>query len=98
MFVCEYEANLLTPEEADLRDKRLSIEGEGLYTLEASYNGRRVIFDATYRSNTLGRLIIHSKRQANLLLRKPIEVRGKLRIGFVAKRDINKHEELFFEL
>ena len=75
MFVAEYEANVLTPEQALQMEERYQIEGENLYILEASYNGRRVIFDATYRSDSIGRLINHFKKDANILLRKPIDRR-----------------------
>ena len=87
----------MTQDEAEEIEKRHETEGENLYMLQAAYEGKRVVFDATYRSNSLGRLINHSKKGANLLLRKPIEVRGKLRIGFIAKRDIQRNEELLFD-
>ena len=96
MFVAEYESNLLTPDEARDRETRHSEEGEDMYMLEATYEGKKVIFDATYRYNSCGRFINHSKKRANLLLRNPIQVRGRLRIGFIAKRAIKAGEELFF--
>ena len=97
MFVAEYDAEVLTPEEAEEREARYDIEGEGLYVLQTMYNNKRVIFDATYKSTTLGRLINHSKKHANILLRPPLEVEGKLRIGFIAKRAILEGEELFYD-
>ena len=96
-FVAEYEANVLTEEEAEVQEERYLKEGKDLYIMQASYNGAKVIFDATYRTNSMGRLINHSKKHANILLRKPIEVRSKLRIGFIAKRDIKANEELLFD-
>ena len=97
MFIAEYEANILTPDQAEERERRHQIEGENLYMLDASYDNRRVIFDATYRSDSIARLINHSKKNANLLLRKPIEIKGKLRIGFIAKKNIQKGEQLLFD-
>ena len=96
-FVAEYEANVLSADEAEKRESRHSVEGEDFYMLEAVYNGERCVFDATYRFGSLARLINHSRRRANILLRKPIEIRGKLRIGFIAKRDIHSGEELLFD-
>ena len=96
-FVAEYEANVLTEDEAKAQEERYLKEGEDLYIMQASYDGTKVIFDATYRTNSMGRLINHSKKHANILLRKPIEVRSKLRIGFIAKRDIKANEELLFD-
>ena len=96
-FVAEYEANVLTEDEARAQEERYSKEGEDLYIMQASYNGTKVVFDATYRTNSMGRLINHSRKHANILLRKPIEIRSKLRIGFIAKRDIKANEELLFD-
>ena len=96
-FVAEYEANVLSADEAERRESRHSVEGEDIYMLEATYNSKRVVFDATYRFGSIARLINHSRRRANILLRQPIEIRGKLRIGFIAKRDIRSGEELLFD-
>ena len=95
--MAEYEANVLTENEAKAQEERYLKEGEDLYITHASYDGTKVIFDATYRTNSMGRLTNHSKKHANILLRKPIEVRSKLRIGFIAKRDIKANEELLFD-
>ena len=93
-FVAEYEANVLTEDEARAQEERYLKEGEDLYIIQAFYDGTKVVFDATYRTNSIGR---HSRKHANILLRKPIEVRSKLRIGFIAKRDIKANEELLFD-
>ena len=97
MFVAEYEANVLTPREADRIEMRHATEKEDLYMLQARYNQQTVVFDATYRSQSIGRLINHSKQKANIILRPPIEVRGKLRIDFIARRKIKAGEELLFD-
>ena len=97
IFIAEYEGNILAPEMAEEREKRHETEKEDMYMLQACYNGKNIIFDATYRYNARARLINHSKKNANILLRKPIEIRGKLRIGFVAKRNISKGEELLYD-
>lgn len=97
MFVAEYEAEVLTPEEALEREERYKVEGEDLYVLQASYNQKKYIFDATYKFSSIGRLINHSKKRANIILRQPVEIDGKLRIGFLAKRDIKRGEELRYD-
>ncbi len=54
-------------------------------------------FDATKHFNAVGRYINHAYRGVNLLLKKPLKVRGKWRIGFVAKTWINAGVELFWD-
>ena len=63
--------------------------------LQAQYQQKVVVFDAFPRVDSVGRYINHSTKP-NINLMKPIEVRGRLRIGFVAKRHIEKGEELFW--
>jgi SET domain-containing protein len=45
----------------------------------------------------MGRYINHAAVGANLRLKPPIQARGKVRIGFVASKDINPGDELFFD-
>ena len=59
-FVAEYEANVLTEDEAKAQEERYLKEGEDLYIMQASCDGTKVIFDATYQTNSMGRLINHS--------------------------------------
>lgn len=54
-------------------------------------------FDATNRFLSVGRLINHAARGANLLLKKPMKARGRWRIGFVAKTRITPGQELFWD-
>ena len=46
--------------------------------------------------NLLHRYINHARHNPNLLLKQPVMIGQKLRIGFVAKRTIQREEELFF--
>ena len=53
-------------------------------------------FDATKEDKTMGQLINHSKPQANVVPRQ-IVISGKLRLFFLAKRDINTNEEVVYD-
>lgn len=53
-------------------------------------------FDATKEDRTMGRLINHSKTQANVVPRQMV-INGKLRLFFLAKRDINTNEEVVYD-
>ena len=77
MFVAEYEADVFTPEEALQQEEKYKIEEEDLYVLQASYNQKQYVFDATYKYYSIGRLINHSKKRANIILRKSIDINGK---------------------
>ena len=54
-------------------------------------------FDPTMRPNAVGKFINYAAKGANVTLFPPIETRGKMRIGFVALKDIHQGEELFFD-
>ena len=54
-----------------------------------------MVFDAYPRMDSIGRYINHSTKP-NLQLMKPINCRGRLRIGFVAAKDIDCGEELYW--
>lgn len=54
-------------------------------------------FDPTLRPNAVGKYINHAAQGANLKLFPPIEARGRMRVGFIAAKDIQAGEELFFD-
>ncbi len=55
-------------------------------SIQATYQGKPIWFDATARMGSFGRFINHAARGGNLILRPPIFARGKVHIGFVAAR------------
>ena len=78
-------------------DKRYSSLGLGCYALDAYHEGRWYTFDATGTITDPGRYINHASRNNNLTLMKPVVIAGRLRIGFVAKRNIKAGEELYYD-
>lgn len=101
-FVCDYAGELLTEEQAELRsleyDKRasmnnLDIISDGCYMFWFEYNGDSFCVDAHKEDGSYGRLINHSKRNANL---RPRTGALKPRIMFYTTRRIAKGEELLY--
>lgn len=100
-FICEYTSAPPFP-----ISKRKEVEAEhaangmGCYILEAKepISSRTYCFDATYRFNSFGRYINHAPKQyANVKPLPPMNIRGRLRVGFIATRDISCGEELFWD-
>lgn len=73
----------------------------GSYYLDAYYDEKVYTFDATATINDPGRYINHASRNANLQLMKPVPIgeglQRRLRIGFVARREITCGEQLYFD-
>ena len=98
-FVCEY-ASCVKPKKASLahqHEQRYAALGLGCYELDACHQGQWFTFDAIGTINDPGRYINHASCNTNLVLMKPVMMAGRLRIGFVAKRNISKGEELFYD-
>ena len=97
-FICEYAA-CVKPKKASLAndENRYSSLGLGCYELDACHEGQWYTFDATGTINDPGRYINHASRNTNLIVKKPVYMTGRLRIGFVAKRNIVAGEELFYD-
>ncbi|ODM90018.1 Histone-lysine N-methyltransferase pr-set7 [Orchesella cincta] len=95
-FVVEYEGELLTVEEACVREKKYAKDASvGCYMYYFQHNSQQYCLDATKESNRLGRLVNHS-RNGNLVT-KAVEVNGTPRLILIAKRDIDKGEELSYD-
>ena len=96
-FVCEYVGELLSPEEADEREEAYEARGD----VHSSYmyyfrSGERThCIDATVDNGRYGRLINHSKSNANLTTRK-IVINNVPRLFFIAKCDIPARKELLY--
>ena len=97
-FICEYAA-CVKPKKASLAndENRYTSLGLGCYELDACHEGQWYTFDATGTINDPGRYINHASRNTNLTLMKPVFMTDRLRIGFVAKRNIQAGEELFYD-
>ena len=80
------------------RPNTVSINGEGSYLLETQF-GSKLVFDATRCYDQCGRYINHSSsgRAKNCRYWRPLFIRGKYRVGFVASRDIAVNEELSYD-
>ena len=100
-FVCDYGGMVRKKVGEDWGDRRYASVGLGCYCLDAVYNNEKYVFDATPSINDPGRYINHAKRNSNLAIRPPVMIgeppNSQLKIGFVAIRDINAGEELFFD-
>ena len=102
-YVCEYRTWKVYPvgtQEEDKYSTEYELNDEGSFVIYTAYPtshlGERLCFDATRRSKDMGRLINHSTK-GNIKLGKPLHLRGKWRIGFVAIRDIEIGEELTYD-
>ena len=80
-FVCEYAGDLLSKLEGTQRMKGYALEGKGNYMFFFQHNNESFCIDATQESSRLGRLINHSRKNANL---EPValEFQGKATLVF----------------
>ena len=98
-FVVEYKYNeAYSQKQWKARQDEYAMNNEGCYVLEAQLPMDKgwICLDATRNTNSWGRYINHSATP-NLKPHNPVMVRGKWRVGFVALRDIQKGEELFYD-
>ena len=91
-FVCEYAGELLSKLEGN---RRMKMEAKGNYMFFFQHNNESFCIDATQESSRLGRLINHSRKDANL---RPValEFQGKATLVFLAARNIPAGEELLY--
>lgn len=96
-FICEYRTKrVYHPTLKPKYEKEYQTNNEGCYLLEA-VQGRRLVFDATRCYDQYGRYINHTRRGANCRYWRPLMVRGKFRVGFIATREVKKGEELLYD-
>jgi len=74
-------------QEDDWGDCHNASLGIGSYCFDATHKGKTYVFDASGSINDPGRYINHASKNYNLQKMPPV-IKGGLRIGFVAKRDI----------
>lgn len=94
-FVCEYEGDLITVEEAERREERYAADGKGCYLLYfTGKDGTKYVRDPTGRE-VPGKYISHSK-SPNLYTHL-YTVEEQPRIVLCAKEHIDAGVELFFD-
>ena len=101
-FICEYKTSkVMRRDEADAEEKRHQFNQTGCYMVDVQHpvlGHSRVTLDATERMhNNPGRYINHVSKNPNICTWPLMEVRDKLRIGFVSLRDIKLGEELAWD-
>ncbi|XP_070571746.1 N-lysine methyltransferase KMT5A-like [Ptychodera flava] len=96
-FVVEYAGDLIDIQTAKKREEEYAAKPEvGCYIYYFSFNNKTYCIDATAESGRLGRLINHSKTEANCVTKK-IAINDKPYLILVAKRDIKVDEELLYD-
>jgi len=96
-LVCEYAGDLISHDDARLRETEYASNPEiGCYMYYFVHDGKKYCVDATKESGRLGRLLNHSKINANVNTRLfPIKDRPYLIL--VASRDVREDEELLYD-
>lgn len=99
-FVAEYKYSMSYPRKnrAEMEGE-YEINGEGCYVIDIQLpGGKWVCIDATRNYWCWARYINHAvPSNANIKMFKPLLIKGKWRVGFVAIRDIRKGEELLYD-
>ncbi|CAJ0571974.1 unnamed protein product, partial [Mesorhabditis spiculigera] len=96
-FVVEYKGETIGYSEAKERESRYSDDPSiGSYMYFFEYSGKKWCIDATAETKYKGRLINHSARRPNLWT-KLIDMDGRPSLILLAKRDIEKGEELLYD-
>ena len=96
-YLCEYQTTkVYHPKKREKYEREYEANNEASYLLETQY-GRKLVFDATRSYDQFGRYINHSSTHHNCRYWRPLLVRGKWRVGFIATRDIDEGEELCYD-
>ena len=98
-FVLEYKTSEVYPRrERQKHEDVYELNNEGCMILEVETSQGWFCLDATRRHNTLGRLMNHAPpRKATLRPFKPLFVKGKWRVGFIAVKDLDPNTELTWD-
>ena len=100
-WLCEYKASQIYPPSQRAEHEAVyDTNGiEGSYIVESQYpipGIGRLCWDATYYYHQTGRYMNHAQH-GNAEVTKPVFVRGKWRIGFMAVRDIHVGDEVVWD-
>ena len=97
-YMFEYKADVYPRKERSAREREYIANGEGCYILDVLTSDGWMCLDATRKHVTVGRLLNHApKATATLTPSKPIFIRDKWRVGFLAARDLSAGEELTWD-
>lgn len=96
-FVTEYTGEILSATEAKRREEEYATDNRtGSYMFYFKHEEKRYCIDGTPESTGPGRLINHSRRDANLQPKLTI-IRGRPHIVFFAKKEIRIGDELLYD-
>jgi histone-lysine N-methyltransferase SETD8 len=97
-IVCEYKGDLITAKELKKRQSLYDTNPQkyGSFVFELMIGGKQMAIDATKAFGTVGRMINHSRRNANIY---PMKYKASNLCGirFKAKRQIRKGEQLLYD-
>lgn len=100
-FICEYKYDESYPKrEKKTHDEEYAINEEGCFTLECQlpYGLGWICLDPTRNPNCWARYFNHAHpTEANMKLFRPLMVRQKWRVGFIASKEISKGDELLYD-
>ena len=94
--MCRYEGELCSYSTMHKRNKEYAICGAGCYILEFKFQDKCWAIDATKEDGSFGRLINHSKMNANV---KPVVIpeNGVPSVYLVAAHNIVKDDEILYD-
>lgn len=98
-YVLEYKyLESYSKKERASKEAEYSVNGEGCYILEAQLpkNQGWICLDATRNLNCWARYINHSSNP-NLKLYRPLMIKGKWRVGFIAVKNIERGDNLYYD-
>lgn len=95
-FVVEYAGELVDVPEAKDREVDYLVGQKGCYMYYFNHKDKNYCVDATAESEFYGRLVNHSRRRPNCVV-KVVEVKGKPHLVLLALRDIDIGEEILYD-
>lgn len=96
-FVCEYAGELISYEDAKEREKFYEGKTEfGCYMYYFTFKNKKFCVDATKESDRLGRLLNHSRTDANCATRL-VSIKDKPYLILETVRDVKAGEELLYD-
>lgn len=96
-FVCEYAGELISYEAAKEREKFYEGKTEfGCYMYYFNFKDKKYCVDATKESGRLGRLLNHSRMEANCVTRL-VSIKDRPHLILETNRDVKAGEELLYD-